>query len=112
MVPTKKAHMILDYSSKEGKQHEMQEILFRSYFSDGKNITSDDILKGLASEAGLDVDKAMAAIKSSKASDKFEEDIKESLRKGKIHKSCLYIHLKLLINISQVSPAFPFLRFL
>ena len=84
MVPTKKAHMILDYASKEGKQHEMQEILFRSYFSDGKNITSDDVLRGLASEAGLDSDKAMAAIKNSKASDKFEEDIKESFRKGKI----------------------------
>lgn len=86
MVPTKKAHMILDYAAKEGKQHQMQEILFRSYFSEGKNVTSDDILKGLASEASLDTDKAMAAIKSSKASDKFEEDIKESLRKGKIIK--------------------------
>lgn len=85
MVPTKKAHMILDYASTEGKQHQMQEVLFRSYFSDGKNITSDDVLRGLANEAGLDADKAMTAIKNSKASDKFEEDVKESLRKGKIH---------------------------
>ena len=82
MVPTKKAHMILDYASKEGKQHEMQELLFQSYFSDGKNITSDEVLRELASKAGLNVDKAMAAVKNSEASDKFEEDVKESLRKG------------------------------
>lgn len=101
MVPTKKAHMILDYASKEGKQHEMQEILFRSYFSDGKNVASDDILTGLASEAGLDTDKAMAAIKNSKASDKFEEDIKESLRKGKDINYCLDTSMKLFVNITN-----------
>ena len=82
MIPTKKAHMLLDYASEEGKQHKMQEILFRAYFSEGKNVTSDAVLRELASEAGLNVDKAMTAVKSSKASDKFEEAIKESLRKG------------------------------
>ena len=82
MVPTKKAHMILDYASEEGKQHEMQEVLFRAYFKEGKNITSDEVLKELMSETGLDVDRAMSAVKNSKASDKFEEDVKESLRKG------------------------------
>ena len=82
MVPTKKAHMILDYASEEGKQHEMQEVLFRAYFKEGKNVTSDEVLKELMSETGLDVDRAMSAVKNSKASDKFEEDVKESLRKG------------------------------
>ena len=74
--------MMLDYSSKEGKQHELQEILFRAYFAEGRNITSDEVLRQLASEAGLDADKAMAAVKNTKASDKFEEDVKESLMKG------------------------------
>lgn len=73
---------MLDYASREGKQHELQEILFRAYFAEGKNITLDEVLRQLVSEAGLDVDKAMAAIKNPKASDKFEEEIKESLRKG------------------------------
>ena len=82
MVPTKKAHMILDYASEEGKQHEMQEILFRAYFKEGKNITSDSVLRELASEAGLDVEKALSCIKNSELSDKFEEDVKESLKKG------------------------------
>ena len=74
--------MILDYASEEGKQHEMQEVLFRAYFKEGKNVTSDEVLKELMSETGLDVDRAMSAVKNSKASDKFEEDVKESLRKG------------------------------
>ena len=82
MVPTKKAHMILDYASEEDKQHEMQEILFQAYFKEGQNITSDDVLRELASKAGLDVDKAMSFIKKRKVSDKFEEDVKESLKKG------------------------------
>lgn len=84
MVPTKKAHIILDYASEEGKQHELQEELFKAYFAEGKNITSDAVLKELASKAGLDVDKAMAAVKDSKASDRFEEAVKDSLRKGAV----------------------------
>ena len=79
--------MILEYASIERKQHEMQEILFRSYFSDGKNITSDDVLRKLAGEAGLDVDKAMAAVKNKQTLDKMEKDVKESFRKGVFHES-------------------------
>ena len=32
VVPTKKAHILLEYAEREGKQHEFQEHLFQAYF--------------------------------------------------------------------------------
>lgn len=82
VVPTKKPHIVLDFASKHGKQHEMQEVLFRAYFSDGRDVSSDDVLKELVSEVGLDPDQAMAAIADKEYVREFDEGIKESKIKG------------------------------
>ena len=81
-MPTKKPHIILDFASKHGKQHEMQEVLFRAYFADGLNVSSDDVLRELVSEVGLDPDKAIAALKDKKYVREFDEGVKESKMKG------------------------------
>lgn len=82
VVPTKKPHIILDFAAKYGKQHEMQEVLFRAYFSEGRNVASDDVLKDLVSEVGLDADKALASLKDTKFVHEFEKGIKETQNKG------------------------------
>ena len=84
-MPTKKAHIILDFAGKHGKQHEMQEVLFRAYFSEGKNVSSDEVLKGLVEEVGLDADKALAALRDTEYVSEFEKGIKESYAKGESH---------------------------
>ena len=83
VVPTKKPHIILDFAGKHGKQHEMQEVLFRAYFSDGRNVSSDEVLKELVEEVGLDADKALAALKDTEYVSEFEKGIRESYSKGK-----------------------------
>ena len=82
MVSTKKPHILLDYASKEGKQHAMQEVLFRAYFTDGQNVSSDEVLKELAREVGLDVDKAMEALRDTEAVRDFEKGVKDAQTKG------------------------------
>ncbi len=82
VVPTKKPHIILDFAGKEGKQHEMQEVLFRAYFAEGRNISLDQVLKELVEEVGLDADKALAALRDSKYVSSFEKGIKETQTKG------------------------------
>jgi len=133
VVPTKKAHILLEHAAREGKQHEMQEvkcsfypcevqtfglhikldtgacfslkyiphipltlmphthththphtqILFRSYFSEGKNVNSEPVLRALLEEVGLDPDKALALLQDKEAVQHFEEGIREALRKGR-----------------------------
>ena len=82
MVPTKKAHIISEFALKYNKQHEMQESLFRAYFSEGQNINKDDVLKKLVSEVGLDSKEAMAALSDLKYIRQFEEDIGQTKSKG------------------------------
>jgi predicted DsbA family dithiol-disulfide isomerase len=81
-VPTKKPHIILDFAHKHGKQHEMQEVLFRAYFSEGRNVSSDDVLKELVSEVGLNPNEALGALADTKYIREFEEAIKETKLKG------------------------------
>ena len=60
----------------------MQEVLFRAYFTDGQNVSSDEVLKELAREVGLDVDKAMEALRDTEAVRDFEKGVKDAQTKG------------------------------
>src|SRR5690606_23829983 len=53
-VNTFKAHSFMHFAMREAKGSEVQEILFRSYFTEGRNIDDDQTLMDIASEAGLD----------------------------------------------------------
>ena len=60
----------------------MQEVLFRAYFSEGRNVSSDDVLKELVSEVGLNPNEALAALSDTKYIHEFEEAIKQTKLKG------------------------------
>ena len=99
VVATKKPHILLDFASKHGKQHELQEVLFQAYFSEGQNVSSDKVLKELASKVGLDTDKAMAALSDKQYACDFEEGIKESKMKGKKNFSSVYWHARIVFIV-------------
>ncbi len=48
------AHRLIQLAHKEGKQDEMEERLFRAYFTEGKHIGDPATLQAIAAEAGLD----------------------------------------------------------
>lgn len=83
-MPTKKSHIILDFARHQDKQHEMQEVLFRAYFSEGRNVSADGVLKELVSEVGLNPNEALSALSDSKYIREFEEGIKQTKLKGMI----------------------------
>lgn len=91
VVPTKKPHIILDFAAKHGKQHEMQEVLFRAYFSEGRNVASDEVLKDLVCEVGLDANEALASLSDRDYVCEFEKGIKEVQSKGKLFHRLLFI---------------------
>ena len=64
--------------------HTHTQVLFRSYFAEGKNVNSEPVLRALLEEVGLDPEKALALLQNKKAVERFEDGIREALRKGEM----------------------------
>ena len=69
-IPTKKAHLLLDFAHSKGKQHDLQENLFRAYFAEGRNVNSVEVLSELLKESGLDVAEALRVLEDEAAIEK------------------------------------------
>ncbi|MBS1957604.1 MAG: DsbA family oxidoreductase [Cyanobacteria bacterium SZAS-4] len=50
------AHRLIWFAKKDGRQHELSEVLFRRYFFDGQDLSNNENLISAAEEAGLDAD--------------------------------------------------------
>lgn len=74
--------MLLNLAYEQGKQHELSEILFRTYFEEGKDINSDSILEQCVAEAGLEPNVVKMVQKDPKTIRQYEEEIKEAIQKG------------------------------
>ncbi|MBL4768410.1 MAG: DsbA family oxidoreductase [Rhodobacteraceae bacterium] len=62
MVNTFHAHQLLDWAEGQGLQHPLKLALFKAYFTDGKNVSHDDVLIDIATSVGLNADDARAAL--------------------------------------------------
>jgi predicted DsbA family dithiol-disulfide isomerase len=67
------AHRLLHFARQHGKQAELQERLFRAYFSDGEPIGDRETLMRLAGEAGLDAREVLET-------DAYAADVREDER--------------------------------
>jgi len=75
---TFRAHILLHYAKKSGKQDHVKEQLFKSYFTDGLNVDDTDVLIKIAEDAGLDKDGLISAINDEACVDEVREDIYEA----------------------------------
>lgn len=69
------AHRLIQFAQTEGCGSEMEEALFKAYFTDGKNIADYETLASLGSEAGLDPDKAKEVLNSDEFANQVKHDI-------------------------------------
>ncbi|XP_065919079.1 uncharacterized protein YwbO-like isoform X2 [Dysidea avara] len=81
VVITKKAHLLLEYAFEQGKQHELQEVIFRTYFQDGQNIYSDSVLEKCVAEVGMDPTVVKTVLRDSRASDHYDKAIEEAFQR-------------------------------
>ena len=79
---TMKAHQFAHFAKQHAKQDEAEEILFRSYFTDGKNIDDLNTLLQLGSEIGLDTNELKAALEDGSFEDEVRADIYEAFQIG------------------------------
>lgn len=68
------AQRLIHLASESGKEKEVQNLLFESFFSKGELISKNDILLTIAANAGLDKDKAEQVLNSDGYSSQVKED--------------------------------------
>ena len=76
------AHRFLHFTKQYGKQNEAEELLFKAYFTEGKNIDDAETLIALAQELGLDVAKLTQAMGSEAYVNEVVADIEEAQHIG------------------------------
>lgn len=79
---TFQAHQMSHFAMGFGKQNEAEEVLFRSYFTDGKNIDDRATLLELAEEIGLDSKALNSALENETFANNVLADREEAKRLG------------------------------
>lgn len=76
------AHRFTHFAKEHAKQHEAEELLFRAYFTEGKNIDDHATLMQLGKEIGLDKVSLQTALTNNTYADVVHTDIEEARKIG------------------------------
>ena len=79
---TRRAHRLLQYARRAGKQHETGEQLFKAYFTDGENVDDSTVLVRIAKAVGLDVEGLEKMLSGSDWSEAVQSDVEEAAALG------------------------------
>jgi predicted DsbA family dithiol-disulfide isomerase len=77
-----RAHRLSHLAKSLGLQSQMEEILFKAYFTEGKNVDDIETLLRLAQEIGLDRMETRRILESEKYTDDVRRDIEEARQAG------------------------------
>jgi len=77
-----RAHVLTHYAKAFGKQNDVEEFLFRSYFTEGKNIDDLEVLKDIADKVGLSADDFEKTLQEGRLDDEVKMDIHEARQLG------------------------------
>lgn len=78
---TSRAHRVLHLAKSQGLQSELQERLFRAYFSEGRRISDADTLAELGEEVGLDSDEVRDALEDDEG---FGGDVEQDITRARM----------------------------
>lgn len=76
------AHRLLQQAKKYGKGDELEELLFKGYFTEGKDIANHTVLAGIAKDIGLDEQEVQNVLNSDMYSKEVQEDIATAAKIG------------------------------
>ncbi len=76
------AHRVIQLAKEKGLDDAIEEIFFRAYFTDGKDLASVATLVALGEEAGLEAEEIRAAIGSEELAYRVSQDIQEGVNLG------------------------------
>lgn len=82
IVNSLKAHQLVHFAKKQGKDDEAEEVLFKAFFTDGKNIADTETLLELAKTINLDITELKVILDSNQLVKSVEQDIDEARKIG------------------------------
>lgn len=100
------AHRLMHFAESKGKENEMNELLFKAYFTEGKHIGDHAILVNLAEEAGLDKSEAEAMLAGTAFTAEVRGDEQEGSQLGITGVPFFVINRKYGISGAQSAEAF------
>jgi predicted DsbA family dithiol-disulfide isomerase len=104
------AHRLVHLAEAHGKQHEMEERLFRAYFSEGALMSDNDTLVALADEVGLPEDEVRETLLTERHAEDVRDDERIAQTAGISAVPCFVIDRR--IGASGAQPPEELLRFL
>lgn len=69
MYNTFSVHQLLHWAGEEGREHEVKQALFAAHFTDGKNLSDNNVLAEVAAEVGLDHGEALVILEDQRFAD-------------------------------------------
>ena len=100
------AHRFAHFARQYGKQNEAEELLFRSFFTDGKNIDDYQVLIQLGAEIGLDTIALKTALENNSYANNVYADIYEAQQIGVSGVPFFVFNRKLALSGAQESTTF------
>jgi predicted DsbA family dithiol-disulfide isomerase len=79
---TADAHRLVLWADEQDAGDAMATALFRTYFTEGRNVSATDVLVDCAAAAGLDADDARTMLKSSAYADAVRDSQQQAQRRG------------------------------
>jgi predicted DsbA family dithiol-disulfide isomerase len=76
------AHRVLHFAKSRHRQEQMEERLFKAYFSEGRNIDDAPTLVALAAEVGLREEEVKKMLQGDSYTNEVKADLDEARRKG------------------------------
>jgi predicted DsbA family dithiol-disulfide isomerase len=100
------AQQLLKFAHTQGKQNEVEELVFEAFFTKGKNVDDFSTLLQLANEAGLDTEGLHEALENNQYAAQAQADMTEASQLG-IHSVPYFVfNRKLAVNGAQESAVF------
>lgn len=82
MVNTQKAHQLIQFAKTKNLGSEIEERLFKAFFTEGKNVADIETLTQLGKEVGLDANELQVAFTDAQYKNKMQQDILEAATIG------------------------------
>jgi protein disulfide-isomerase len=82
MANSHNAHRLLHLAKKHHRANELEELLFKAYFTDGKDLNNLDTLSQLGIELGLEAEAVAQVLQSDTYSKEVKQDIQEAAAIG------------------------------
>ncbi len=73
IVNTFAAHQLLDWAQEQGAQHPLKMALFDAHFTDGRDVSQNDVLVEVAASVGLDAERAAQVLRTGSHADQTRE---------------------------------------